>query len=240
MSYANCSGPFPFPNGALLSLSSPLAARLTSSAPVDADVLRTMSLQEQKVIYEDIWLGAALHRFLPHVPVAWVDTGEMHYFNGEWDVGRGRDRNTTTVYHNRRIRKVHQHVLEKQRLAVPRPPQLQCSVPADNAWEAAPNRRVFRYAMGRLQSFRDYFTDTGRLNDSSCVFVDAAELHTNRWVEWPPKRARAPSGGRGPRNGATKKGKGRGGSKSRRRAARPSHRQRVEHAGATGSSRSSR
>ena len=250
VSYANCSGPFPFPNGALISLTAPLAAHLTASALVNADVLRTASLAValQHPIFEDIWLGAVLHRFLPHVPVAWVQAGDVLFFNGEWDIGRGRDRNTTTVYHNRRIKHVHQHVLEKQRLVTPGLPQLQCSVPADNSRDTPrdtpPPRRVFRYTMGQLLSFRDYFAETGRLNSSSCVFIDAAQLRTDSVVKWPPKQAThasQPSSGRGgPRYS---KGTGRGGPRGRRRGAtRPGRRQHAEHAGTRGrgSSRSSR
>ena len=229
VSYANCSGPFPFPNGALMSLSAPLAVHLSASALIEDDINRIASAwfqaSVQHPIFEDIWLGAALHRFLPHVPVAWLQVGDMHFFNGEFDIGRGKDRNSTTVYHNRRIKHVHQHVLEKRRLVVtPGRPQLQCSVPADNSWEASPRRRVYRYAFREMESYRTYFADTGRLNSSSCVFVDDAQLRRDLVVDWPPKRARKPPSGRGgPRynRGAGRsgpKGTGRGG-RGRRRGA---------------------
>ena len=219
VSYANCSGPFPFPNGALMSLSAPLAEHLTASAPVEADIRRIASLPESlhHPIFEDIWLGAALHRFLPHVPVAWLQVGDTHFFNGEFDIGRGKDRNTTTVYHNRRIKHVHQHVLERRRLVTPGRPQLQCSVPADNSWEAPSRQRVYRSAFREMDSYRTYFADTGRLNSSCCVFVDAAQLRTDPVVDWPPKQARKPPSGRGgPRYN---RGAGRGGPRGRRRGA---------------------
>ena len=235
VSYDNCSGPFPFPNGALMSLSAPLAAQLTASALVEDDVRRIASLPAsvQHPIFEDIWLGAALHRFLPHVPVAWLQVGDTHFFNGEFDIGRGKDSNTTTVYHNRRIKHVHQHVVEKRRLVTPGRPQLQCSVPADNSWEAPPRRQFYRYAVSEMDSYRTYFADTGRLNSSSCVFVDAAQLRTDPIIDWPPKQARKPTSGRGgPRY---TRGAGRGGPRGRRRgAARPGRRPHAEHAGTRG------
>ena len=230
VSLVNCSGPFPFPNGALMSLSAPLAEQLTASALVEDDIRRIASRPEslRHAIFEDIWLGAALHRFLPHLPVAWVQVGDTHYFNGQFDTGRGKDRNTTTVYHNRRTQHVHRHVLEKRRLMTPGPPQLQCSVPADNSWEAPPRRRVYRYADGQLGSYRSYFIDTGRLSSSSCVFVDDAQLRTDRVVMWPPEQARKAPSGRGGRGGTKHdtgmargrpKRAGRGGPRGRRRGA---------------------
>ena len=119
-------------------------------------------------------------------------------------------------------------MLEKRRLMTPGPPQLQCSVPADNSWEAPPRRRVYRYADGQLGSYRSYFIDTGRLSSSSCVFVDDAQLRTDRVVMWPPEQARKAPSGRGGRGGTKHdtgmargrpKRAGRGGPRGRRRGA---------------------
>ena len=75
-SYANCTGPFPFATGWLFGLSAPLARALLGSAGVAADVERTRGLlwpaALRRPVFEDIWLGAALHRFLPAEPIAYV------------------------------------------------------------------------------------------------------------------------------------------------------------------------
>ena len=206
-SYDNCVGPFPFATGWAFALSSRLARALVESAAVEADVRRTSQLPASRTgapIFEDIWLGSALHRFLPAEPTAFVNGFNFYFFNGRWDVGRGRDANTTLVYHNRRSADVHEHV---RLVHVPPRPRLECTLASDNVSPPAaaapasaaaalaaakrPQRRrlVHRYTRGILTSYRNYFVDTGRLNSSACALIEPSKMGDDPQVEWKPLAA---------------------------------------------------
>ena len=217
-SYDHCVGPFPFATGWAFALSLPLARALSASAAVETDVRRTSQLPASRTgapIFEDIWLGSALHRFLPGEPTAFVNGFNFYFFNGRWDVGRGRDANTTVVYHNRRSADVHTHV---RAVHVPPRPHLECTLASDNVPQPAaaaaaaaaattaglsaaePLRRrrrrlVHRYTRGIFASYRDYFVDTGRLNSSACVLIEPSQMGRDPLVEWKPLGAprRAPT-----------------------------------------------
>lgn len=81
-----CTGPFPFVTGWLMTLSAPLARALATSEAVEAEVGRATRLDRSwgPPILEDVWLGSAVHRLLPTTPVTWVQMDFAHQFNGDW------------------------------------------------------------------------------------------------------------------------------------------------------------
>lgn len=73
-------GPFPFAAGYLIIVSAPLASAISSSPALDVEERRLTIARglvthkgfRHTQIFEDVWLGSFVHRFLPRAPVAFV------------------------------------------------------------------------------------------------------------------------------------------------------------------------
>ena len=142
-----CTGPFPYAAGWLVSLSTALSTALAHSADVKSDAERVTNTSRTwgPPVFEDIWLGAAIHRWLPpelHLTLVRMD--DTHVFNGEWPrrcyrrMVRERrstipcnfEFNTTIVYHGGRAvgtRLVHAHLQRERNRHVQPDPALVCS-----------------------------------------------------------------------------------------------------------------
>jgi hypothetical protein len=208
----DCVGPFPYPAGWLFSLSSALARQLGGLPAVQDDVrrLETLARSWGPPVYEDIWLGAALHRWLPpaaHLTLVQLDP--THTFNGDWP-GRCWRRmrqlkletircdfefNTSIVYHTGRrndAKAVHAHLQRGHSRHVTPQPAIICSddVPpsSKDSDRAALARGVSEYA--RFENTRRYFGSVsrtgsggalGRPTAAVCAVVEPRFLVAPRW-----------------------------------------------------------
>ena len=175
--YDECTGPFPFATGWLFALSWRLAAELTSSQDVQADQERSFSLPGARdkrggPIFEDVWLGSLLHRYLRHVPITFSTGFKFHFFNGKWDMGRGRDHNTTIVYHNQRMRRVHEHVAATH---VHSEPRLQC---------VHHSEIVSKFTYQYLINWHLYFNHSSRAGSNFCFVVEPRYLLEDGTKQW--------------------------------------------------------
>ena len=165
---AECTGPFPFAVGWLISLSASLARELASSHRLAAEIRASLAVNRSwgPPMMEDIWLGSALHRFycsLPFEPaITIVSLPEMYVFNGGWHTGRGLEFNTSFVYHNKHeLPLIAEHVRASHR--TPRP-RLQCAAADDDAsaWHdtrGTPHELAFATAEARM--YRIYRQEAG-------------------------------------------------------------------------------
>lgn len=137
---ANCSGPYPFASGWLISLSAELAWRLAASPSVHLEEHAARRAAQGpdwgKPMFEDMWLGSAIDRFVRDAPVTFVSSvhttpSHAYFLNGEYERARGGRVgwvNTTFVFHNphfRRIQKQLQRAHEATR------PLVRCGGRAD-------------------------------------------------------------------------------------------------------------
>jgi len=170
---AECTGPFPFPTGWLLTMSAPLARALAGSSAVEAEVARAERLNRSwgGPLLEDVWLGSVVHRLLADMPVLWVQMDFAHQFNGDWPAvcraekrarSCGYEFNTTVVYHNKRTRKVHAHVAGEAGAHVPPQPALKCTASAK-----------WRYLNHHMANFAEYVRRERRPSGSGlCVLYE--------------------------------------------------------------------
>ena len=89
VSARDCVGPFPFFAGWLSAMSAPLVRALAASPLVARDAERSvegaLSRSWGPPVFEDVWLGAAIHQWLPkQARLALVRMDETHSFNGDW------------------------------------------------------------------------------------------------------------------------------------------------------------
>ena len=138
---ANCSGPYPFVSGWLISLSAELAWRLAASPSVHEEEHGARRAAAEgpdlgKPMFEDMWLGSAIDRFVRDAPVTFVSSvhttpSHAYFLNGEYERARGGRVgwvNSTFVFHNphfRRIQKQLQRAHEATR------PRVRCGSRAD-------------------------------------------------------------------------------------------------------------
>lgn len=97
------------------------------------------------------------------MPTRFVSGGDFHFFNGRWGP-RGRDRNTTSVYHNRLTDEVHARVAERHLLSAP---EMACS---DEAAD------VNRHAERQFRNWQRYFDETNRTRHAYCSLAEPRYL----------------------------------------------------------------
>ena len=120
-----------------------------------------------------------LHRYLRHVPTRFVNGGDFHFFNGNWGLGRGNDKNSTVLYHNRRSRDVHERV---RAFHVASTPALQCSTDHGS---------VSRFSRFHFLNWQKYFDQSDRPHHSFCYMTEPRYLGKDvarvRWPEGAPR-----------------------------------------------------
>tara|TARA_B110001452_G_C15219688_1_gene422825 strand:+ start:34 stop:1218 length:1185 start_codon:yes stop_codon:yes gene_type:complete len=170
---AECTGPFPFVTGWLITMSAPLAQALANSSAVEAEVERAQRLSRNwgPPILEDVWLGSVVHRMLADRPVLFVQMDFAHQFNGDWPSvceaekrarNCGFEFNTTIVYHNKRTRMVHKHVTQEAGAHVPPQPALKCAASSE-----------VKYLNGQIGNFAEYVRRAQRPRGSGlCVLLE--------------------------------------------------------------------
>ena len=182
---AECTGPFPFVTGWLITMSAHLARALANSSAVEAEVARAQRLSRAwgPPILEDVWLGSVVHRMMADQPVTFVQMDFAHQFNGDWPSvceaektarNCGFEFNTTVVYHNKRTRMVHKHVTREAGAHVPPMPALKCAASSQ-----------VKYLNGAMGNFAEYVRTARRPSGSGlCV------LHEPRFLVPPGSGSR--------------------------------------------------
>ena len=102
------------------------------------------------------------------------NAGPQRYVDGR---GRGLDKNSTLVYHNRRSRDVHERV---RSFHLPSAPELRCTTD---------HGLVSCYVRGQFLNWRSYFVQSGRRQQSFCIMTEPRYManwkDAKRDVPWP-------------------------------------------------------